>query len=67
MRDNEKIPDSTIRRVSAYYRALSELLAAGLQTASSYEIAKRSGTTSPQLRKDLSLFGNFGKPGAGCQ
>jgi len=65
VRDNEKIPDSTIRRVSAYYRAVSDLVAAGQPTASSYEIARRSGATSPQFRKDLSLFGNFGKRGMG--
>ena len=65
VRDNDKIPDSTIRRVSAYHRTVSELLAAGHETASSYEIARRSGTTSPQLRKDLSLFGSFGKRGTG--
>ena len=65
MRDNEKVSDSTIRRISAYYRVISDLLAAGQQTASSYEIARRSGATSPQLRKDLSTFGNFGTRGLG--
>jgi redox-sensing transcriptional repressor len=65
VRDNEKVSDSTIRRVSAYYRAVSDLLAAGRETASSYEIARMSGTTSPQLRKDLSNFGNFGTRGTG--
>ena len=28
MRDNEKVSDSTIRRISAYFRAISDLLAA---------------------------------------
>lgn len=32
---------------------------------SSQEMAERSGTTSAQVRKDLSLFGSFGKRGRG--
>jgi redox-sensing transcriptional repressor len=37
----------------------------GLQTISSDELAKLGGTTSAQVRKDLSLFGSFGKRGLG--
>lgn len=65
MPTGEKISDSTVRRLSGYYRALTEMLDAGQQTASSYDIAHRSGVTSAQLRKDLSCFGHFGKRGTG--
>lgn len=65
MRDTEKISESTVRRLSAYFRALSDLLVEGRVTTSSYDIAQRAGVTSAQLRKDLSFFGHFGKRGTG--
>jgi redox-sensing transcriptional repressor len=34
-------------------------------TISSAELARRGGTTSAQVRKDLSFFGSFGKRGLG--
>jgi len=37
----------------------------GLTTISSEELARRGGTTSAQVRKDLSFFGSFGKRGLG--
>jgi redox-sensing transcriptional repressor len=37
----------------------------GLSTISSEELANRGGTTSAQVRKDLSFFGSFGKRGLG--
>jgi redox-sensing transcriptional repressor len=37
----------------------------GLQTISSAEIEQRAGISSGQIRKDLSYFGEFGKPGLG--
>src|SRR5438094_764202 len=39
----------------------------GLTTVSSEELAARGGTTSAQVRKDLSFFGSFGKRGLGYQ
>jgi len=37
----------------------------GESTVSSEELAKQSDTTAAQVRKDLSLFGSFGKRGLG--
>jgi redox-sensing transcriptional repressor len=37
----------------------------GVELVSSRELAERSGSTSAQVRKDLSLFGSFGKRGRG--
>ena len=59
------IAESTVRRLSLYLRFLEEFEARGLATISSTELAARGGTTSAQVRKDLSFFGSFGKRGLG--
>ncbi|HLB08569.1 MAG TPA: redox-sensing transcriptional repressor Rex [Gemmatimonadaceae bacterium] len=63
----KRIADSTVRRLSLYLRFLEEFETAGLTTVSSGELAARGGTTSAQVRKDLSFFGSFGKRGLGYQ
>lgn len=63
----KRIADSTVRRLSLYLRFLEEFETAGLTTVSSDELAARGGTTSAQVRKDLSFFGSFGKRGLGYQ
>src|SRR5574338_859533 len=60
-----KIADSTVRRLSLYLRFLEELEGRGVATVSSDALAQRGGTTSAQVRKDLSFFGSFGKRGLG--
>jgi len=60
-----KISESTVRRLSLYLRFLEQSGAQGLPTISSDELARRGGTTSAQVRKDLSFFGSFGKRGLG--
>src|SRR5262245_54622337 len=61
----KRIADSTVRRLSAYLRFLEDFENRGLTTISSEELANRGGTTSAQVRKDLSFFGSFGKRGLG--
>jgi redox-sensing transcriptional repressor len=61
----KRIADSTVRRLSAYLRFLEDFESRGLETISSEELAQRGGTTSAQVRKDLSFFGSFGKRGLG--
>ncbi len=61
----KRIADSTVRRLSAYLRYLEDFEGRGLSTISSDELARRCGTTSAQVRKDLSFFGSFGKRGLG--
>jgi redox-sensing transcriptional repressor len=61
----KRIADSTVRRLSAYLRFLEDFESRGLTTISSEELAKQGGTTSAQVRKDLSFFGSFGKRGLG--
>src|ERR671935_2119344 len=60
-----KISESTVRRLSLYLRFLEQFAAQGQATISSAELARRGGTTSAQVRKDLSFFGSFGKRGLG--
>ena len=60
-----KVAESTIRRLSLYLRFLEEFDTRGVATVSSGELASRGGTTSAQVRKDLSFFGSFGKRGMG--
>jgi len=60
-----KIADSTVRRLSLYLRFLEEFEEQGMDTVSSEALAARGGTTSAQVRKDLSFFGSFGKRGLG--
>lgn len=60
-----KIPDVVIERLPNYYRQLTELRAAGVNTVSSQEIGEALDVTPAQIRKDLSYFGRFGKQGRG--
>jgi redox-sensing transcriptional repressor len=60
-----KIAESTVRRLSLYLRFLEEFEEQGIATVSSDALALRGGTTSAQVRKDLSFFGSFGKRGLG--
>lgn len=59
------VSESTIRRLSLYLRLLREAEGIGQETISSVELAGRAGTTAAQVRKDLSVFGSFGKRGLG--
>lgn len=61
----KKISDSTIRRLSKYYRSLEQLVNKEIETVSSEQLAAMDGITSAQVRKDLSFFGTFGKRGLG--
>ena len=61
----KRIAESTVRRLSLYLRFLEDFEHRGLSTISSEELARRGGTTSAQVRKDLSFFGSFGKRGLG--
>lgn len=61
----KKISDSTIRRMSKYFRSLEQLIEKDVETVSSDTLAEMDGITSAQVRKDLSFFGTFGKRGFG--
>lgn len=59
------IPDIVIGRLPIYLRALTRLAQEGREVTSSHELGERLGISSAQIRKDLSLFGGFGKQGTG--
>ena len=61
----KRISESTIRRLSMYFRTLSLLEKENIETVSSKELAKREKLTPAQVRKDLSFFGSFGTRGLG--
>lgn len=62
---SRKVSDSTVRRLSHYLRILELRALGGSDTLSSSELAREAGTTAAQVRKDLSVFGSFGKRGTG--
>ncbi len=64
---SRKISESAVHRLSLYLRILEDLEREGRDTVSSEEMSGRSATTAAQVRKDLSLFGSFGKRGLGYE
>ena len=60
-----RVSESTVHRLSLYYRSLSQMERGGHQTVSSKELAGKDRLTPAQVRKDLSFFGSFGTRGLG--
>jgi len=60
-----KIPDATITRIVHYLRALERMEKAGQTRTSSDELARATGVTAFQVRKDLAYFGSYGTRGVG--
>ena len=65
MPDRVDIPRKTVYRLSIYQRCLQRLRENGIETVSSEALSRAAGVKSPQLRKDLAYFGNFGTRGLG--
>jgi len=61
------IPDIVVGRLPHYLRALQHMALEGRRLTSSQELSERWGISAAQIRKDLSLFGEFGKQGTGYQ
>lgn len=62
---NGYVPDSSVRRLSAYLRQLERLSAEGKSRVSSRQLAEYMKVGESQVRRDLTLFGQFGRPGVG--
>ncbi|MGI6131520.1 MAG: redox-sensing transcriptional repressor Rex [Bacillota bacterium] len=60
-----KIPDVVVRRLPLYLRAVEDFDRREHVIVSSKELGDFTGLTSAQVRKDLTLFGEFGKQGIG--
>ena len=61
----QEIPEIVIGRLPIYLRALQRMEANGQQVTSTHELGQILGISPPQIRKDLSQFGEFGKQGTG--
>ncbi len=60
-----KVPVPTLERLATYLRYLIDLEHDHVETISSAEVEEETGVNAAQFRKDLSYFGEFGKPGVG--
>lgn len=60
-----RVPIPTLERLTTYLRCLIDTGASGVDTISSAQIETQTGISAAQFRKDLSHFGEFGKPGVG--
>lgn len=60
-----EIPDIVVGRLPLYLRTLRHMTNLGRQVTSSQELGEQLGISAAQIRKDLSLFGEFGKQGTG--
>ncbi len=60
-----KISEKTIRRLSHYARCLRHTRIKGKKIVTSEYLAKRCSISSAGVRKDLAVFGEFGKQGSG--
>jgi redox-sensing transcriptional repressor len=60
-----RIPEETIRRMPRYLRAFSTLGGQEQEYLSSRQLADYLHLNPPQIRKDLSYFGDFGTRGVG--
>lgn len=60
-----RIPQVSVKRLPVYLRALSGLAARRVEIVSSADLARLTGFSSEQIRKDLAYFGSFGTRGVG--
>src|SRR5947209_17111791 len=63
--NNGKVPVPTLERLATYLRYLIDLGLNNVETISSSAVEDETGVNAAQFRKDLSYFGEFGKPGVG--
>ncbi|MDE2125861.1 MAG: redox-sensing transcriptional repressor Rex [Armatimonadetes bacterium] len=67
MNTSGKVPLPTLERLASYLRLLIDLEQAQTPTISSADIERQTGINAAQFRKDLSYFGEFGRPGVGYE
>ena len=60
-----RIPTPTLERLATYLTVLTSLRNTNVETVSSTDLEERTGVNAAQFRKDLSYFGEFGRPGVG--
>lgn len=62
---SKKVPESTVKRLSVYSRALARLMEDGRKEISSEALGKKLGLSPDQIRKDISYLGGMGITGVG--
>jgi len=62
-----KVPPIAIGRLSEYLRALERLEREGRKAISSWRLAGETGINPAHVRRDLTYFGQFGRPGVGYE
>ena len=62
---SRKVSERTIRRLSHYARCLRTARFRGDRTITSSYLSRQCGISSAAVRKDLTLFGEFGTQGSG--
>lgn len=62
-----KVSEKTIRRLSHYARCLRAARLKGDRTVTSGWLSRQCGISSAAVRKDLTIFGEFGKQGSGYE
>ena len=67
MNGSQKVPVPTLARLATYYKVLKEAEEAGDKKLNSARIEALCGIAATQIRKDLSRFGELGKPGVGYE
>ncbi len=65
MNEEKKVSQVVVRRLSRYYRYLTDLLSAGIVRISSKALSEKMNSTASQIRQDLNCFGGFGQQGYG--
>lgn len=65
MPNGSKVPTPTLERLATYLTVLSNLKRKNVETISSANVQEHTGINAAQFRKDLSYFGEFGRPGIG--
>lgn len=60
-----KVPEKTIDRLQSYVIVLDELMQLGISQVSSADLSRKTGVRDYLIRRDLSLFGEFGRPSIG--
>ncbi len=60
-----RVPVPTLERMATYLACLLDLDARNVETVSSADMERHTDINAAQFRKDLSYFGEFGRPGIG--
>ncbi|MBU5336708.1 redox-sensing transcriptional repressor Rex [Intestinibacter bartlettii] len=67
MEKDKTVSNTTIRRLTKYYRYIEELNSKNVKIVSSYTLGKMMGISPSLIRQDFNAIGEFGRQGHGYQ